>query len=266
MTRYPHIGLSDPEYEHDNLRFMTLRSPALNARGDVTIYIPPGCEDETNLAAIILLHGVYGSHWDWAYKGGAHRVAQRLIESNVIRPVALVMPSDGLWGDGSGYLPHAHADYERWIVEDVRGSVTETLPCIGDDSRWFISGLSMGGYGALRLGAKYPQNFRGVSGHSSITHFSQMPKFVDDPLESYGHQDPDNVEAAHWLIQHKDSLPPLRFDCGTDDILIEENRALHQRLESEGAPHHYQEFDGGHTWEYWNEHLEDTLRFFDSVD
>ena len=71
------------------------------------------------LPLVILLHGVYGSAWSWPLNGGAHLTVARLIEAEEIAPVALAMPSDGLWGDGSGYVPHADADYERWIVDEV---------------------------------------------------------------------------------------------------------------------------------------------------
>lgn len=262
MTRFPHLELSDPRFEFDNLRFMTIRSPALGGRGDITIFVPPGVNNARDLPVCVLLHGVYGSHWAWAMNGGAHRTAQRLIQSGDIAPMVLAMPSDGLWADGSGYVPHAQANYEQWIIDDVRDAVAEGIPAVGKHSKWFIAGLSMGGYGALRLGAKYPNVFSGISGHSSITHFDQLPKFVDDSLALYGPQDQHDVDVAHWMIEHKGQLPPLRFDCGKDDLLIEENRALHSQLTEHRIPHTYEEFDGGHTWDYWALHIEDTLRFF----
>ncbi len=237
----------------------------MNGRGDITIFVPPGCENERDLPVHMLLHGVYGSHWAWAMNGGAHQTANRLIQQGEIKPMILAMPSDGLWADGSGYLPLHHANYERWIVEDVRDAVVEGLPSAGDESKWCIAGLSMGGYGALRLGAKYPHLFTAISGHSSITHYNQLPKFVDDSIELYEPQDENDVDAAHWMIQNKDLLPPLRFDCGKDDLLIEENRILHRRLDQHGIGHDYSEFEGGHTWDYWALHIEDTFRFFDSV-
>jgi S-formylglutathione hydrolase FrmB len=68
------------------------------------------------------------------------------------------------------------------------------------------------------------------------------------------------------IIRAGDRLPPLRFDCGVDDQLIEENRALHRDLEARGIAHTYEEFPGAHTWAYWERHLEDTLRFFAAHD
>ena len=65
------------------------------------------------------------------------------------------------------------------------------------------------------------------------------------------------------MLRSRDSLPPFRFDCGREDILLEGNRKLHEALVAAGVPHLYEEFSGGHQWPYWTEHLEDTLRFFE---
>ncbi len=92
----------------------------------------------------------------------------------------LIMPSDGLFQDGSGYLTHQTADYEKWIVEDVPLLIRESYREVTNDSPFFIAGLSMGGYGALRLGAKYPKVFKAFSGLSSIMNFDELGQFVED--------------------------------------------------------------------------------------
>ena len=262
MSRFRSVELSDPLYEHDQLRFLTFKSPALRGRGDVTLYIPPQAKGAQDVPLILLLHGVACSHWAWALKGGAHEAAARLIDTGELPPCVLAMPSDGLWGDGSGYLPHPARDYERWILEDVPACVAEVVPAVGPASRWFIAGLSMGGYGALRLGAKHSQRFSGIAAHSSVTRFEDMAKFVEEPLSEFGDQGLQETDPLHWLLRHRDTLPPLRFDCGRDDFLLPSNRRLHEDLERDGIPHEYREYDGGHEWPYWREHIYDTLRFF----
>lgn len=243
------------------LNFITVKSNALKKRADLTVYIPP-VSDEV-LPIVILLHGVYGSHWAWALKGKVHETAQKLIDSGEIKPMILVMPSDGLYGDGSGYVPHKTENYEKWIVEDVIQVIKEQFSQATDESPIFITGLSMGGFGALRLGAKYPSVFKAFSGLSSITHFNQIGEFVAD----FKQLQADALEqdgVLEFLIKNKDILPPFRFDCGNEDILIEYNRKLHKDLITNDIPHIYKEFSGGHTWDYWSEHIAETLLFFDS--
>jgi putative tributyrin esterase len=263
MGKYRSVALSDPEFERDGLRFLTFKSPALKGRGDVSIFIPEGCEAEQAVPLVLLLHGVYASHWAWPFLGGAHLTAGRLEREGRIRPMVLAMPSDGLWGDGTGYLPHASADYEKWIVEDVVGCVTDVVPSLTQNSQVFIAGLSMGGYAALRLGIKYAHRFSAISAHSAVTHPSQFGLFVEESLSEYRSVPETELEIPYLAARGRESLPPLRFDCGTSDELIDENRALHENLVENRIPHEYFEFEGGHDWLYWRTHLEDTLLFFE---
>lgn len=217
----------------------------------------------SDLPLLTLLHGIYGSHWVWPFKAGAHLTAQAMIDQGEIRPMAIAMPSDGLWREGSAYLPHNDKDYDRWITEDVPDAVRENVKSVSKHSKQFISGLSMGGYGAMRLGAKYSHQYAGISAHSSITDFPQLAKFIGHDLSCYEIAPDENGSVLYWIQKNQDSLPPLRFDCGKDDVLIEENRELHRTLERENIPHVYEEFAGSHAWDYWTDHLRDTLRFLD---
>lgn len=252
------VALSDPRFEFDGLRHVTVKSAALRGRGDVTVWAPDGA---VPTALVVLLHGVYNGHWAWAQRAGAHRTAARLIEAGELPPLALAMPSDGLRGDGSGYLRHGDgADFEGWIVDDVPAVAREAVPALAADTPCFIAGLSMGGFGALRLGAKHAARFRGISGHSSITHLSQMARFVEEDVATFG-ADAADASVLDALLAAGDALPPLRLDCGRDDPLLDDNRALHRALEAHGVSHVYEEFDGGHEWPYWEAHVADTFRF-----
>ncbi len=254
------VELSDPRYEHEGLRVVTVKSPALGRRADVSVWAPAAGPIATLL---ILLHGVYGSHWVWALKAGAHRTAAHLVASGEISPLVLAMPSDGLSRDGSAYLTRPHGeDAERWIVEEVPAIARLAAPALARDARVAIAGLSMGGYGALRLGAKYPERFAAISAHSAITEIDEMGQFVTEPLADYlVCAPPAELNPLYWLRQNKEELPKLRFDCGLEDSLISGNRKLHAALETEQIPHRYEEFPGDHEWDYWAAHIERTLRF-----
>ena len=175
--------------------------------------------------------------------------------------MVLAMPSDGLWGDGSGYLAHRTQDFERWIVDEVPAAAKMAAPCLSESSPIFIAGLSMGGFGALRLGAKHPERFLAASGHSSATHLEQLRDYVEEPLATFTALEEDRSVLDNLLRQKSRPLR-LRFDCGTEDPLLEANRFLHKSLESAGVAHVYEEFPGGHNWPYWEKYLERSLRFF----
>jgi putative tributyrin esterase len=260
------IEFSDPKHEHDQLRYITLKSKNLHGRADISVFIPKNSENIKDLPLCILLHGVYGSHWAWSLKGGVHITAQKLIDSGQLKPMILAMPSDGLLGDGSAYLTHKSADYEKFIVEDVPKAIR--LCCSGytEKSKTFISGLSMGGYGAMRIGAKYPDIFTSFSGLSSVCTYQDLAQFLE---KNDSHQLDQSVKNKtsifEQILLNKKRLNIFRFDCGRDDVLFEDNKNLHEMLNHEGIKHVFEELDGKHEWPYWEKNIERSLLFFSDM-
>jgi putative tributyrin esterase len=263
MSRFRNVVMSEPLAE-SGIRLVTLDSPALRRRGEMSVWLPAGYKDEP-LPLLILLHGVYGSHWNWWALGKVPETARAMASAGELRPLAIVMPSDGLWGDGSGYVPHRDFDAEAWVMEDVPGCLAETFPAIRSD-RFCLAGLSMGGFGALRLGMKYAATVKGISAHSAVTRLEDLESHVSEPIEKYRFSGSDNTEIAHWAGVNRGILPLIRFDCGLDDGLLASNRALHAMLVEQQIPHTYEEYEGGHTWEYWQTHVRRTLRFVSEIE
>jgi len=169
------------------------------------------------------------------------------------------MPSDGLFGLGSGYVSHAAGDFRAWVLDEIPELAATVVEGVSAERPLSIAGLSMGGFGALLLGARHGDRVSAVAGLSSITDFAQMRFFVGD-ISGYDVDDADR-SVLDACIAAGDALPPIGFDCGTTDPLIETNRALHAGLDAAGITHRYQEFDGGHEWPYWSTHLHDALAF-----
>ncbi len=94
-----------------------------------------------------------------------------------------------------------------------------------------------------------------------MTHFDQHKLFVEESLESYGCP-PGERSVQETMLRNRDALPALRFDCGTEDPLLDYNRELSTQLKQAGIAHVYEEFPGGHEWPYWERHLVDMLKFF----
>lgn len=258
MPKFRTTEISNPEFESNNLRFITVKTQNLKGRGDICVFVPSG-KNLKNVPIVTLLHGVYGSNWVWTQKAGVHFIALKMMEERLIKPMVLAMPSDGLWGDGSGYVRHQHQNFENWIVDDVINAVIENITITSEESSLFIAGLSMGGFGALKLGSKYSKKYKAISAHSAITNLQQMNLFVEENLNNYKDEESSVFKE---ILKNKKELPKLRFDCGKDDLLIEHNRTLHQKLKQENIQHIYEEFEGKHEWSYWQEHIKDTLLFF----
>ena len=252
---FPTFEISDPQLEHDGIRHVTVFSPALGRRADCTLWVP---SSERPPRLIILLHGVYGSHWAWTANGGAHVVAAELIRRRSLGPIVLAMPSDGLLGHGSGYVDQRAGNFERWIVDEVP-ALASLVAGVDATQPIGVVGLSMGGFGALSIGARHGHRVAAVAAMSAITHFEQMRRFVGS-LDLYEDLDaPRSVLAS--ILDHRDVLPAIRFDCGSSDLLIAENRELHEALDAEGITHEWHEFEGTHDWAYWRARLPDALAF-----
>lgn len=258
------IEQSDPGIQPNGLQFITVKSQALGRRADLTLFVPQEAQGVQDLPIVILLHGVFGSHWAWSLQGAAHLTVARLIREGVLPPVALLMPSDGLWGDGSGYVKQNYEDAESWIIQEVPALARKLIDGCTRRSPLLIAGLSMGGFGALRLAGKYPHHIAAAAAMSAITDAQQFDELIEETRCAWS-QAPADRSVVSALIESPGPLPPIRFDCGIDDPYVEGNRALHRALQRAGISHRYVENAGGHDWLYWSTALGDTLRFFSDV-
>jgi len=75
----------------------------------------------------------------------------------------------------------------------------------------------------------------------------------------------DDERSVERALRATPTRPRIHFDCGTDDPLLEHNRALHASLDAAKIPHTYDEHPGGHDWAYWATHLEDALIFLEGT-
>ncbi len=203
---------------------------------------------------MFLLHGLSDDHTHWSRRTSIERYVEDM-------PLIVVMPNGG-----RGFYTDAAQGfaYELAMVELVR-LVKAYFPT---KPEWCVTGLSMGGYGALRLALRFPDIFRSAHSHSGALWFGHWPAREDD---DWGREfarvvgpDPaggkDDLYALVEKLDKKD-LPAMRIDCGVDDFLLDANRAYHEHLTSLGVEHEYQEFPGAHTWEYWDEHVREALAF-----
>lgn len=198
---------------------------------------------------LLQLHGLFDDHNSWIHKS---KLVHYVSELQAI----VILPDGGT----SGYLdwptqPHERLNrqlYETMIVEDLWNEVHRNFHV--DDQKWAIGGLSMGGYGAMRLGLRHPEKFASIWAHSSAF-------VIGDVVPALGLAEIKDA-SLHELapkLKGRPDLPAIAFDCGTEDELIESNRDFHQLLDELGIEHHYAEHPGGHTWEYWDAHILDAL-------
>jgi putative tributyrin esterase len=202
-----------------------------------------------------LLHGLSDDFTMWQRKTSIGRYVQML-------PLMIVMPDAG-----RGFYTDAKEGpaYESSIIQDLIPFIDRTFNTVAERKGRCIGGLSMGGYGAIKLGLKHPDLFVSANGHSGAYGFahgewrSEEAEFqrITGPNPIGG---PDDVYAlAAYADRAK--LPALRLDCGTSDFLLKQNRDFHEHLQKIHVPHEYVEFPGAHDWSYWDKHVQSALRF-----
>jgi len=219
-----------------------------------------------NMKTLYLLHGYSGSHMDWLY-------GSRIQELSLKYGVAVIMPS----GENNFYLDQK--EKEEWYGEFIGKElleVTRRLFHLSDRREdTYIGGLSMGGFGAIRNGLKYSENYGGIIALSSalITHkiADITPDYKDD-IASYGYyknvfgdlkqlrgsgNDPEAL--IRQLKNGNKIMPNIYMACGTEDFLLEENRCFQKFLSAENISHVYVEGPGIHDWKFWDEYIEKAI-------
>ena len=206
---------------------------------------------------LYLLHGLSNDHTAWTRRTSLERYVDGL-------PLIVVMPN----GERSFYTDSQSspkAAFETYLTRDLVGFVDRTFRTIPTREGRVLAGLSMGGYGAVKLALKRPDLFCAAVSHSGAVGFGQR---TFDPgtewaaiMGENAAGGPNDIFALAETIDRA-ALPALRIDCGVDDFLIEENRALDAHLTTLGIPHEYEEHAGEHNWAYWNFHILDTIKFF----
>jgi len=206
---------------------------------------------------LYLLHGLSDDHAIWHRRTRIEIYAERY-------PLIVVMP-DGFRGFYTDH--HEGPAYGRYIVEDVIGFAERLLPAARKRSGRCIGGLSMGGYGAVRLALAHPKLFVSAHSHSGAFNLGgqRQRRGRDEFRRIFGPRPQgsahDVFALARKLKRRGGPWPKLKLDCGTEDFLIQDNRDLHAFLTREKIPHQYGGHPGGHTWDYWDLHIREALAF-----
>ena len=241
------------------MAFCTLqfRSPALVKACSMNVIVPEN--QEGPFPVFYLLHGLSDDHTIWMRRTSIERYVENL-------PIIVVMPDGGR----SFYCNAVEGPaYEDHIIQDVIGLTDRTFNTIPTREGRVIGGLSMGGYGALKLALKFPNLFSSAVSHSGALGITKVkPENVRQDMrvefpQIFGPNPFGGKDCLYQLADNIDhnQLPALRIDCGTEDGLLQSNRDYHDHLTTLNIPHEYEEFPGAHTWDYWDIHVQEAIAF-----
>lgn len=210
---------------------------------------------------LYLLHGLGGDYKDWTTR-------TNLAEYTRTLPLIVVMPD----GENSWYTNAANAPedrFEDYILTDLQADVAAKYRTINSRHGRTIAGLSMGGYGALKMALKRPAAFAvagSFSGAFSATRpelLKMIPSEQDRLRKIFGDDDSavrrQNDLPALAAAAKPGSVPYIYIDCGIGDGLVAANREVVAALHKSGVAYEYHEVGGAHTWEYWDRRIREFL-------
>ena len=227
---------------------------------------------------LYLLHGLHGSSMDWITR-------TRIIRWAEAQDLAVVMPS----GDNSFYVdkPAAQNKYCEFIGKELVEITRRMFPLSDRREDTFIGGLSMGGFGAILAGLKYPETFGYIVGLSSALHIFEAAKDVPAKTSAYGQAifGPGTMEeiaasdknprvllerlAKQAKADPSVKLPKIYMAIGESDFLLESNHLYKKLFEENGYDLTYVEAPGDHNWDFWDAFIYEAMQWLplgDSVE
>jgi putative tributyrin esterase len=233
-------------------------SQSLGKASSFNIVFPDDPKVPRPWSVFYLLHGLSDDHTIWQRRTSIERYVEGL-------PLVVVMPDGGRGWYTNAIEGYAHEDD---LVKDIVGLIDRTFPVKAERAGRAIGGLSMGGYGAVKIGLKHHEMFASVNSHSGALGFLRGNLEKSKQLSAefpriFGKSPTGGPEDPFAIVEKLDHgrIPALRIDCGTDDFLLDQNRAFHAHLEAMRIPHEYQEFPGSHNWAYWDLHVQEAIAF-----
>jgi len=200
---------------------------------------------------LYLLHGLSDDATAWVRYTSIERYA-------VARGLAVVMPAAGR----SFYADEAHGHrYWTFVSEELPRVVGQFFNVSSEPADTFVAGLSMGGYGALKLVLTHPERYAGaacLSGALDLVAFSENPDREEVMGRVFDHEvEPSDDLFA--LVEMARQVPPLHVSCGTEDWLISSSRRFAEAAEAAGIDVTTDFRPGEHVWSLWDAVIQDVI-------
>jgi putative tributyrin esterase len=214
--------------------------------------------------AIYLLHGLTGHFDNWTDKT---RLAEYAAEFDFL----IVTPEGGDgWFTDSASAPDDR--FESYIIEELIAEIDGKFRTAADRNNRFVAGLSMGGYGALKFGLKYPEKFALVGSFSGALDAplrGQNHPFLRPSIISvFGAAQDSPTRKENDIFQLAREMPPAKIKdlpfiylaCGTEDAFFSTNREFAALLLDRKIPHEFRQLPGRHDWKFWDAQALEFLR------
>lgn len=246
------------------MAFLTVNfaSSVLEVQASMNVILPEAAldaKDARPYPTLYLLHGLYGDHTDWLRRTNIERYVANM-------NLAVIMPAVGR----SFYTNQVNGyNYWTFISEEVPRKAEEFFHLSNKREDRFAAGLSMGGYGAFKLGLSCPHRFAAVGSLSGAVNMGGLANRIDEAptMRKKEFEDifgdiaalPGSQNDLLHLASNVKNCPQLYMACGTEDFLYQDNLTFKAHAEKLGLPLTYSEQSGTHEWGYWDKTIQDVL-------
>lgn len=238
------------------------------------VYLPTGFEkSEKQYPVVYLLHGLYGSYFNWDKSGNMKLVADELISSGEADEMVIIMPNAGDYdvrNYQNGYFNVVDWPYEDFFFNELLPAAEKKYRVIGDKEHRAIMGLSMGGGGSVVYSQRHPDMFSSCYAMSAwldnkmgeVAGNNQKKDKLYIVCESVSeHSAISFVEKADDATIAKLRTVKWFIDCGDDDFLMDLSVLLYQKMRDKKIKAELRIRNGVHNWEYWHTALRMALPF-----
>jgi putative tributyrin esterase len=247
-----------------SLREEVVESASLGRAMKYRVLLPAGYDTSLQRYPVLyLLHGLTGDYKDWTTR-------TNLAEYSRALPLIIVMPdAENQWYTNAA---GGTARFEDYILTDLQADVVRKFRTINSRFGRAVAGLSMGGYGALKMALKRPGAFAvaaSFSGAFGVSRDDELERLLGQveaerlqqifgPAGSQTRKENDVFSLASGIKPA--GAPYIYLDCGiADNALLDANRQVVAALHKAGAAYEYHEVPGAHTWDYWDRRIREFL-------
>ena len=217
-------------------------------------------EKHRPIPTLYLLHGLSDDHTMWLRNSRIAQYARKYY-------LAVVMPA----ANRSFYTDMVHgAKYWSFVSEELPSVMESCFPLSREREGRFAAGLSMGGYGAMKLGLALPEKYAAIAALSAplmLEQVFQMP--YRDPSQMKEYEDifgdaSQMCARGGNLSKLADAIAPetaphIYMSCGTNDFLFEANETFAAKYGAKLSIRYVVEPNADHNWDFWDASIRDVL-------
>lgn len=271
-----------PAHAQSRIDCNALNSKILRSPVHYCVYLPASYDagqssnSATHYPVLYFLHGL-GDNERTLFNSGGWPLLDDLRRQHKIGEFLIVAPEGGR----TFYINSSDSSvrYSDFFLEEFIPLIESKYRIAKGRNNRAISGISMGGYGALRFAFSHPEMFSAVSAQSAAL-ITETPQELDTAARSgsplgkllatvFG----SPINAQHWeennpFVLARKNRAALRrlaiyFNCGEEDNYGFEKgaAALHEQLEKEGVQHTYHLYAGDHSLAYFLAHFTEVMEF-----